>query len=73
MCDSGDPAENLAALRRFGVDQPSDSSSRPVPKDARKATEQQRVEEAQLEHQDDDPDAPGVHQSRRDLPDESTR
>ncbi len=44
-----------------------------APEDARQATEEQRKLQEQLEHQNDDPDAPGLHQSRRDLPDESTR
>ncbi|OBA83540.1 hypothetical protein A9W99_07625 [Mycobacterium sp. 1164966.3] len=55
------------------VDQPGGSNSKPVPKDARRATDAQREEEEQLEHQHDDPDAPGSHQSQRQLPDESTR
>ncbi|WP_167380230.1 hypothetical protein [Mycobacterium scrofulaceum] len=45
----------------------------PAPEDARQATEEQRRLQEKLEHQDVDPDAPGLHQSRRDLPDESTR
>lgn len=44
-----------------------------VPEDARKATEEQRKLQKQLDHQDDDPDGPGLHQSRHDVPDESTR
>jgi hypothetical protein len=44
-----------------------------APEDAREATEEQRKVQEELEHQDEDPDAPGLHQSRRDLPDESTR
>ena len=36
-------------------------------------TEEQRREQKQLEHQDEDPDAPGLHQSHRDVADESTR
>jgi len=43
------------------------------PEDARKSTEEQRKMQEQLEHQDDDPDAPGLHQSHRNVPDESTR
>ncbi len=31
-----------------------------APKDARKATEEQRQLQEKLEHQDDDPDAPGL-------------
>lgn len=44
-----------------------------APADARKATEEQRRLQEQLDHQDEDPDGPGLHQSRHDLPDESTR
>ena len=43
------------------------------PEDARESTEEQRREQKQLEHQDEDPDAPGLHQSHRDVADESTR
>jgi hypothetical protein len=43
------------------------------PEDARESTEEQRRLQKQLEHPDDDPDAPGLQQTRRDLPDESTR
>jgi cell division protein FtsN len=43
------------------------------PEDASKSTEEQRQLQEQLEHQDDDPDAPGLHQSHRDVADESTR
>jgi hypothetical protein len=45
----------------------------PAPEGARKATEEQQELQQKLEHQDDDPDGPGLHQSRHDLPDESTR
>lgn len=45
----------------------------PAPEDARKATEEQRKLQEQLEHQNDDPDAPGLQQSRHDTADESTR
>ncbi|WP_169733625.1 hypothetical protein [Mycobacterium genavense] len=43
------------------------------PEDARESTEQQRRQQDQLEHRHDDPDAPGLRQSQRNLPDESTR
>ncbi len=43
------------------------------PEDARKATAEQRERQEKLEHQNDDPQGPGLHQSRHDLPDESTR
>ena len=41
------------------------------PKDAREATEAQRELEDELEHQNDDPDAPGGHQSRKQVADET--
>ncbi len=49
------------------------SNPPPVPRDARKTTEEQREVEEKLEHPNDDPDAPGLHQSRHDVADESTR
>ncbi|WP_167355436.1 hypothetical protein [Mycobacterium malmoense] len=55
------------------MDQQVNIDPPPAPEDARQATAEQRRLQEQLEHQDDDPDAPGLHQSRRDLPDESTR
>jgi len=55
------------------VDHGSNITPPTPPKDARKATEEQRDLQEKLDHQDDDPDAPGLHQSRHDLPDESTR
>ena len=42
-----------------------------TPKDARKATEEQRELQIELEHQDDDPDAPGGHQTRKQVADET--
>lgn len=55
--------------QQINVDPPMEA-----PEDARKATEEQRQLQEKLEHQgDDDPDAPGLHQSRDDLPDESRR
>lgn len=44
-----------------------------TPKDARKATEKQRRLLDELEHQGEDPDAPGLHQSRDDVADQSRR
>lgn len=41
------------------------------PKDATKATEEQREMQTELEHQDDDPDAPGGHETRRQIADET--
>jgi hypothetical protein len=43
------------------------------PVDATTSTEEQRRMQDQLEHQDDDPDAPGLQQSDRNVADESTR
>ncbi|MEZ0353811.1 hypothetical protein [Mycobacterium sp. pR1184] len=43
------------------------------PEDARQSTEEQRLQQEQLEHQHDDPDAPGLRQSQRNVPNESTR
>ena len=55
------------------MDQDANNSPPPVPRDAQEATEEQRQEQEQLEHLDDDPDAPGLRQSRHQIPDESTR
>lgn len=41
------------------------------PEDARKVTEEQRELQDDLEHQDDDPDAPGGHQTRKQVADET--
>lgn len=43
----------------------------PVPEDATEVTDEQRREQQQLDHQDDDPDAPGAHQDRHQLADET--
>jgi hypothetical protein len=43
----------------------------PTPKDATKATEEQRALQGKLDHQNDDPDAPGLHQSRDQVADET--
>lgn len=61
------------APRRSRVNHESDTTPQARPNDARKATEEQRDLREKLEHLDDDPDAPGLHQSRHNLPDESTR
>jgi hypothetical protein len=55
------------------VDQKVNSDPPPAPKDATQATEEQRELQDQLEHRGDDPDAPGLHQSRHNIADESTR
>jgi len=41
------------------------------PEDATKATEEQRERQEKLDHRHDDPDAPGRHQTRHDIPDET--
>lgn len=54
------------------MDQQTDRAS--TPKDATKATEEQRELQEQLEHQDDaagDPMKPGAHNSRHDVADET--
>lgn len=45
----------------------------PAPEDATKATAEQRKLQEQLDHQHEDPDAPGLQQSHHDTADESTR
>jgi hypothetical protein len=56
------------------VDTPTDPGApEDRPADARKATDEQRRVQDELEHQGDDPDAPGLHQSHRQIADESRR
>lgn len=43
------------------------------PKDATQATEEQREQQDLLEHQADDPEAPGRHQTHHQVPDEGGR
>ncbi|MBX7450161.1 hypothetical protein GR927_19410 [Mycolicibacterium sp. 3033] len=43
----------------------------PTPKDATKATEEQRDLQDKLERQDEDPDGPARDQTYRDIPDEN--
>ncbi|CAN5176613.1 hypothetical protein BH11ACT7_BH11ACT7_18590 [soil metagenome] len=43
----------------------------PTPKDATKATAEQRELQEQLDHKDDDPDAPGQHETRHHIADET--
>lgn len=50
-----------------------DGSPPKEPKDARETTEEQRETEELLEHQHDDPDGPGLQQSRHQVADETTR
>ena len=55
------------------MNQHTDSEPDPIPKDATKATEYQQEEQELLEHQNEDPHAPGTQQSRDDIADESSR
>jgi hypothetical protein len=55
------------------VDQQINTDPPAAPEDATKTTEEQRALQEQLEHQGEDPDAPGLQQSRRNIADESTR
>ena len=41
------------------------------PSDAREATEEQRELQEEFDHQNDDPDAPGGHQTRKQVADET--
>jgi hypothetical protein len=43
----------------------------PTPTDATQPTEEQRELQDELNHQDDDPAAPGGHESRRQIADET--
>jgi hypothetical protein len=63
---------------RFGSSDAGDpsgmnSNPRSVPTDATKPTEEQRETKERLEHQDEDPDGPGLQQTHDDVADESTR
>jgi hypothetical protein len=51
------------------VEQRNDPASKPL--DATKATDEQRELQHLLEHKDDDPEAPGRHQDRTDVADET--
>ncbi|WP_198938931.1 hypothetical protein [Mycobacterium sp. NS-7484] len=44
---------------------------RPIPKDARETTEGQREFQHELDHQGEDPDGPGLHESRAQIADET--
>jgi len=61
------------APRRYRVNQHTDANPDPEPKDARKASEDQRQIQDQLEHSGDDPDGPGMQQTGDDIAGESTR
>lgn len=55
------------------MDQHANPDPPAEPEDALKTTEEQRKLQERLEHQNEDLDAPGLHQSRHNTPDESTR
>lgn len=62
------------AARESGDTDPMEQQNTPppTPKDATKATAEQRELQEQLEHQDDDPtDAPGGHNDRHQIADET--
>jgi hypothetical protein len=61
------------ASEEIPVDQHNNVNPPPTPKDARKATEEQRQLQEELDHQGDDPDAPGLQQSWRQVADETRR
>ena len=51
------------------MDQSNDPPA--TPKDATEVTEEQRELQHELDHKYDDPDAPGRHQSRQQIADET--
>ena len=55
------------------MDQHNNVDPAPTPKDARKATEEQRRLQEELDRQGDDPNAPGLQQSWRKVADETRR
>lgn len=48
-----------------------DNGSSAIPEDATKATDEQREMQDRLDHRNDDPEAPGGHQDRHDVADET--
>ena len=50
-----------------------DNTPPSTPTDANETTEEQRAMQDKLDHRNDDPDAPGGHQTREQIPDESGR
>ncbi|WP_175616384.1 hypothetical protein [Mycobacterium sp. GA-1841] len=46
-------------------------NGRPIPEDARKATEGQQEVQDELDHRGGDPDGPGLHESREQIADEN--
>jgi hypothetical protein len=70
---SGRPRRTLAVSQRAIWENLKNVNQPKEPEDATKSTEEQRQLQEQLDHQHDDPDAPGLHQTQRNTPDESTR
>ncbi|WP_157521493.1 hypothetical protein [Mycobacterium sp. ACS4331] len=58
-------------MGRTSIGMEHEGSPPPHPKDATKATDEQREVQRQLEHQDEDPHGPGLQQSRRQVADEN--
>lgn len=72
MAESGDPdagARRKSETRKRPMEHPNDPP--PIPKDATKATERQRELQNKLDHQDEDPNAPGRHQTKDHIADET--
>ena len=68
----------LSVSRWFVIREPGNPASNQnqntppaTPRDATQATEDQRELQDQLDHRDDDPDAPGRHESRHQIADET--
>lgn len=55
--------------RNFCMEQQNEPSG--TPKDATKVTEEQRQRQEQLDHRNEDPQAPGQHQDRSKVADET--
>jgi hypothetical protein len=58
-----------STFRSTGMEQQNDPAAKP--KDATKATEEQRDVQDKLDHRNDDPAAPGRHQDRTKVADET--
>lgn len=69
--DSGDSGPEIVGQRPEEIRVAEQSPSKPT--DATKVTEEQRQQQERLDHRGDDPDAPALHHSRHQIPDETTR
>lgn len=54
-----------------GISNGKERGDEPTPVDAREPTEAQRIRQQQLDHQHDDPDAPGAELDRHHVADET--